>query len=207
MKKLFTAITTTYVAALFAWIVSFAAADTLLFSDDFESIPAAADNVPNVVLSAPAPILQWYNHFNNSGWQLGAGEGDLSVAMFPVRHNSNRWPDPSTPTKSSILSVGWAYESVQAIITLDLDQKWDSTKNYRLSFPWSLSDHGSKTGMDFKAVAYAYGSRCYQTNDFSTGVPVMVDAAHLQDDKELRRALFVVQKRFDILWSRRGATA
>ena len=162
-------------AAGLALGLSAAARGDILFSDDFETIPAPADNVPNVVLTAPAPILEWYNHYNNAGWQVGAEEGDLSVAMFPVDHNNNRWPDPSSPDKSAVLSVGWAYESVQTIITLDLDQKWDSTKDYRLSFQWALADHGSKTGRNFKAVAY--GCPSYETTDFSSGAPVQVERA------------------------------
>ena len=47
------------------------ATSALPFTEDFETIPADADNVPNVALSSPAPILQWYNHYNNAGSHIG----------------------------------------------------------------------------------------------------------------------------------------
>lgn len=163
--------------AVFAiWLAPVATADTLLFSDDFETIPSGpAENVPNVALTTPAPLLQWYNRFNNSFLQRGFEEGDLSAVLLSSDAGNNRWPADSTPPKSSIFSVGWAYEAVQSIVTLDLDKKWDSNKTYRLSFQWALSNHGTHNGRNFQAVVY--GCRSYEYTDLSSGTPVVVEAA------------------------------
>ena len=115
----------------------------LPFTEDFETIPADADNVPDLALTSPAVPLQWYNRYYNLGPLFGHEEGDLSVAMFAVGEANNRWPDPSVPAKSSVLSVGWAYDSVKTLCALDLDDKWDSSRSYEFSFQWAISDHGS----------------------------------------------------------------
>ena len=102
---------------------------------------------------------------------MGAEEGDLSVGVFSTDKAANRWPEESSPARSSVLSVGWAYESVKSIITLDLEDKWDSSKDYQLTFQWAIADHGTLTGRNFK-VAF-YGCPSYQYTDFSTGAPML----------------------------------
>lgn len=151
------------------------AASALPYSEDFESIPADADNVPNVTLTTPAVPLQWYNRYYNLGSSLGFEDGALSVAMLDTSKGANRWPDPSTPARSSVLSVGWAYEAVKTVCALDLEDKWDSSKTYEFSFQWAISNHGSKTGRDFKAKVF--GASPTQVYEYPPGEPpILVDA-------------------------------
>lgn len=133
------------------------------FTDDFEAIPVAdGDNVPEVALFAYAPLNTWYLRYGISGAD-GHEDGDLSAAMFDVGAGANRWPEP----KSSVFSVGYAYESVKSLITLDLDSKWDASKAYEFTFQWVVEDHGTNTSRNFKAVVYGCPSTIY-----APGTPV-----------------------------------
>ncbi|MGE9268353.1 MAG: hypothetical protein ACQKBY_09670 [Verrucomicrobiales bacterium] len=116
----------------------------VIFQDDFSTNPDPSNT------SSPSASTWFLPSTGNNSEGSPGNNTPESVNTIPSGQSAT--PD-AHPFASSALRIGFAYDQVS--VRLGLNETWDSSKDYTLTFDWASTDHGTNTTHTFEVLMRA----------------------------------------------------